>query len=76
MTETLCAAARRAGDGRFTHFILQINGLSTHACLKSLRFMRKAWIIRITRHLWVSQADKYVDDGILFGRYRKGRVTK
>jgi hypothetical protein len=25
---------------------------------------------------WVSQADKYVDDGILFGRYRAGRVTK
>ena len=26
--------------------------------------------------MWVSQADKYVDDGILFGRYRKGQVTK
>ena len=26
--------------------------------------------------MWVSQADKYVDDGILFGRYRAGRVTK
>ena len=25
--------------------------------------------------MWVSQADQYVDDGILFGRYRKGRVT-
>ena len=24
--------------------------------------------------MWVSQADKYVDDGILFGRYRKGQV--
>ena len=26
--------------------------------------------------MWVSQADKYVDDGIFFGRYRKGQVTK
>ena len=26
--------------------------------------------------MWVSQADKYVDDGILFGRYRAGRVTQ
>ena len=26
--------------------------------------------------VWVSQTDKYVDDGIFFGRYRKGRVTK
>ena len=26
--------------------------------------------------MWVSQADKYVDDGILFGRYRKGQITK
>jgi len=26
--------------------------------------------------MWVSQSDKYVDDGILFGRYRKGQVTK
>ena len=26
--------------------------------------------------MWVSQADQYVDDGILFGRYRKGQVTK
>ncbi len=25
--------------------------------------------------MWVSQADKYVDDGIFFGRYRKGQVT-
>ncbi len=25
--------------------------------------------------MWVSQADKYVDDGVLFGRYRKGQVT-
>ena len=24
--------------------------------------------------MWVSQTDKYVDDGILFGRYRKGQV--
>lgn len=24
--------------------------------------------------MWVSQADKYVDDGIFFGRYRKGQV--
>ncbi len=24
--------------------------------------------------MWVSQADKYVDDGILFGRYRTGQV--
>lgn len=26
--------------------------------------------------MWVSQADKYVDDGVLFGRYRKGQITK
>ena len=26
--------------------------------------------------MWVSQSDQYVDDGILFGRYRKGQVTK
>ena len=26
--------------------------------------------------MWVSQADKYVDDGIFFGRYRKGRVER
>ena len=25
--------------------------------------------------MWVSQSDKYVDDGIFFGRYRKGQVT-
>ena len=25
--------------------------------------------------MWGSQADKYVDDGIFFGRYRKGQVT-
>ena len=25
--------------------------------------------------MWVSQTDKYVDDGIFFGRYRKGQVT-
>ncbi|MCR4610196.1 MAG: DinB family protein [Eubacterium sp.] len=25
--------------------------------------------------MWVSQADKYVDDGIFFGRYRAGQVT-
>jgi hypothetical protein len=25
--------------------------------------------------MWVSETDKYVDDGILFGRYRKGQVT-
>ena len=24
--------------------------------------------------MWVSQEDKYVDDGIFFGRYRKGQV--
>ena len=24
--------------------------------------------------MWVSEADKYVDDGIFFGRYRKGQV--
>ncbi len=24
--------------------------------------------------MWVSQTDKYVDDGIFFGRYRKGRI--
>ncbi len=26
--------------------------------------------------MWVSQADQYVDDGIFFGRYREGRITK
>ena len=25
--------------------------------------------------MWVSETDKYVDDGIFFGRYRKGQVT-
>ena len=25
--------------------------------------------------MWVSETEKYVDDGILFGRYRKGRVS-
>lgn len=25
--------------------------------------------------MWVSQADQYIDDGILFGRYRKGQIT-
>ena len=25
--------------------------------------------------MWVSETDKYVDDGIFFGRYRKGRVN-
>lgn len=25
--------------------------------------------------MWVSEAAKYVDDGILFGRYRKGKTT-
>ena len=24
--------------------------------------------------MWVSETDKYVDDGIFFGRYRKGQV--
>lgn len=26
--------------------------------------------------VWVSDADKFVDDGILFGRYRKGRSSE
>jgi len=26
--------------------------------------------------VWVSDIDKYVDDGILFGRYRKGHSTE
>ena len=25
--------------------------------------------------MWVSETEKYVDDGILFGRYRKGQVS-
>ncbi|SFU59231.1 hypothetical protein [Butyrivibrio sp. INlla21] len=25
--------------------------------------------------MWVSETDKYVDDGIFFGRYRKGQIT-
>ena len=25
--------------------------------------------------MWVSEASKYVDDGIFFGRYRKGQVS-
>ena len=24
--------------------------------------------------MWVSETDKYVDDGVFFGRYRKGQV--
>lgn len=24
--------------------------------------------------IWVSETEKYVDDGILFGRYRKGKI--
>jgi hypothetical protein len=24
--------------------------------------------------MWVSETDKYVDDGLFFGRYRKGKV--
>lgn len=25
--------------------------------------------------MWVSEAEKYVDDGVFFGRYRKGKVN-
>ena len=24
--------------------------------------------------MWVSQADQYIDDGVFFGRYRKGQI--
>ena len=24
--------------------------------------------------MWVSEKEKYVDDGIFFGRYRKGKI--
>jgi hypothetical protein len=25
--------------------------------------------------MWVSETDSYIDDGIFFGRYRKGQIT-
>lgn len=26
--------------------------------------------------MWVSEAEKYIDDGIFFGRYRKGKIKQ
>ena len=70
--EMLCECPESCGHTRMELVLRQFRHLSFHTGMLN----GQTAVATGKFPMWVSQADQYVDDGILFGRYRKGRVTK